>query len=70
MVTPEYVRRVTKELPLAKIFAARLDRGMSSDRALQAGLGEHADEERGLNDKQYIVPGAGGIGEILNNSFV
>lgn len=26
--------------------------------------------DRGLNEKQYILPGAGGIGEILNNSFV
>jgi uracil phosphoribosyltransferase len=24
----------------------------------------------GLDDKQYIMPGAGGIGELLNNSFV
>jgi uracil phosphoribosyltransferase len=28
------------------------------------------DEERGLNEKQYIVPGGGGFGEIMNNSFV
>ena len=27
-------------------------------------------EEKGLNDHQYIVPGAGGLGELLNNSFV
>lgn len=26
--------------------------------------------DKGLNEKHYILPGAGGIGEILNNSFV
>ena len=26
--------------------------------------------ERGLNDQQYIVPGAGGLGEVINNVFV
>ena len=28
------------------------------------------DKEKGLNEYQYIVPGAGGLGEILNNAFV
>jgi hypothetical protein len=27
-------------------------------------------EERGLHDHPYIAPGAGGLGEILNNSYV
>ena len=27
-------------------------------------------EERGLDDHQYIVPGGGGFGEILNNAYV
>ena len=26
--------------------------------------------ESGLNERDYIVPGAGGLGEILNNSYV
>lgn len=26
-------------------------------------------EVKGLNNHHYIVPGAGGLGEILNNSF-
>ena len=26
--------------------------------------------EKGLNQNQYIIPGAGGVGELLNNSFV
>ncbi len=41
-----------------------------SERALAAAPGEFADEERGLNDVQYIVPGAGGMGELLTNSWV
>jgi uracil phosphoribosyltransferase len=28
------------------------------------------DEERGLDERHYIVPGAGGVGEILNNAWV
>ena len=32
--------------------------------------GTFPEEEKGLTDKQYIVPGAGGVGEILNNAFV
>ena len=27
-------------------------------------------EERGLDEHQYIVPGAGGVGELLNNAWV
>jgi len=32
--------------------------------------GERWDEENGLNDLQYIVPGGGGFGEIMNNAYV
>ncbi|MFO0670283.1 MAG: hypothetical protein U0235_11745 [Polyangiaceae bacterium] len=32
--------------------------------------GTRWDEERGLDDHQYIIPGAGGIGELLNNAWV
>lgn len=69
MVTPEYIRNVTKALPNAVIYALRLDRGLSSEAALAAVPGTHADE-KGLNDKDYIVPGAGGVGELLNNAWV
>jgi uracil phosphoribosyltransferase len=37
---------------------------------LQCEPGERWDEERGLTDLGYIVPGAGGVGELLNNSWV
>lgn len=70
IITPEYVRRVQEEHPDLVVYALRLDRGLSTDRALRAEPGTHWDEERGLNDHQYIVPGAGGVGELLNNAWV
>lgn len=70
IVTPEFLRAAKKYESELKIFALRLDRGLSSEAVLKTLPGERWNEERGLNDHQYIVPGAGGIGEILNNSFV
>lgn len=70
MVTPEAIARVTNTHPGVKIYAGRLDRGLSSDRALASLPGTIPAEERGLNDVQYIVPGAGGMGELLTNSWV
>ena len=70
IITPEFIRRMRADHPDVVIYAIRLDRGMSSDETLRTGLGENPEAERGLNEIQYIVPGAGGVGEILNNSFV
>jgi uracil phosphoribosyltransferase len=70
IVTPEYIRKLQDAQPEVEIYALRLDRGLSTDRALKAVPGTHWDEERGLNGHQYIVPGAGGVGEILNNAWV
>lgn len=70
IITPEYIKRVTKECPGMEVYALRLDRGMSSEKALKDVPGTYPDEEFGLNEFQYIVPGAGGVGEVLNNSFV
>jgi uracil phosphoribosyltransferase len=70
IVTPEYIRRVLHDHPDLVVYALRLDRGLSPARALKTEPGTHWDEERGLNDHQYIVPGAGGVGEILNNAWV
>ncbi len=70
IITPEYVRRLTSDHPDVVIYAIRLDRGMSPEAILSTGLGERIEEEFGLNERQYIVPGAGGLGEILNNSYV
>lgn len=69
IITPEYLARVTKECPDLQIFALRLDRGLSSADVLQEEPGKRWEEEKGLNHHQYIVPGAGGLGEILNNSY-
>lgn len=70
IVTPEYVRRVHSVHPGVRIHAIRLDRGLSSPEALAALPGTLPDQERGLDDHQYIVPGAGGLGEVLNNAWV
>lgn len=70
IVTPEYLKNVLAHHPDAAIYALRLDRGLSPQAVLDATPGQFWDQERGLNDKQYIVPGGGGFGEIMNNSFV
>jgi len=70
IVTPEYIKRMTRDHPDVEIFALRLDRGLSSSDILQTIPGTHLERERGLTDTQYIVPGAGGVGEVLNNSYV
>lgn len=69
IITPEYIQKVTKECPDLKIIALRLDRGLSGEKVLQTIPGTHPTEEKGLNQNQYIIPGAGGLGEILNNSY-
>ena len=70
IVTPEFIRNVAKEHPDTVIYAWRLDRGLSPEKILATVPGTHWEEERGLDDSQYIVPGAGGVGEILNNAWV
>jgi uracil phosphoribosyltransferase len=70
MITPEYIRKVKTAHPDLAVYALRLDRGLSTERAIASVPGTHWDEERGLNDHQYIVPGAGGVGELLNNAWV
>ena len=59
-----------KDHPDVEIFAIRLDRGLSSREVLQTIPGSDWDNERGLTDIHYIVPGAGGVGELLNNSLI
>lgn len=70
IVTPEYLKNVTAQHPDLHIFTLRVDRGLSDSEILKSPLGLHWDKEKGLNNKDYIVPGAGGLGELLNNSFV
>jgi uracil phosphoribosyltransferase len=70
VVTPEFLRALKKSHPDTVVYAWRLDRGLSPEKILQTAPGTHWDEERGLDEHQYIVPGAGGVGEILNNAWV
>lgn len=70
IVTPEFVRHVTAAIPGVVIYALRLDRGLSSDEVLATRPGTRPADERGLNAIDYIVPGAGGLGELINNAWV
>ena len=70
IITPEYIRCLRDQWPDAIIYAYRLDRGLSAEDVLAAVPGERWGEEHGLNEHGYIVPGGGGFGEIMNNSFV
>ncbi|MCB9555883.1 MAG: uracil phosphoribosyltransferase [Deltaproteobacteria bacterium] len=70
IITPEYIRRIESEAPGTKIYAYRLDRGLSPDHVLAAVPGEYWDQEVGLNEHGYIIPGGGGFGEVMNNAFV
>lgn len=70
IITPEYLKKVRSRYPEIVVYAARLDRGLSPESVLKTVPGTHPDQERGLNDRHYIVPGGGGFGEVLNNAFV
>ena len=70
IVTPEYLSNVTKAHPDLIVYAVRLDRGLSDEKVLASVPGKFWDEERGLNEKHYIVPGGGGFGEVMNNAYV
>jgi uracil phosphoribosyltransferase len=70
IITPEYVRHVREHHPDVVVYALRLDRGLSPPEVLACVPGERWDEERGLNEHHYIVPGGGGLGEVINNSYV
>jgi len=70
IVTPEYLQRITSKFPNTIIYAIRLDRGLSAPDVLQTMPGERWSEEKGLNQSQYIVPGGGGFGEVMNNAWV
>jgi len=51
-------------------YAFRLDRALSPREVLTTVPGTHPELECGLDDHQYIVPGAGGLGELLNNAWI
>lgn len=70
IVTPEYLRHIRRKHPDLVVYALRLDRGLSPPDVLATVPGARWDEERGLNDHHYIVPGGGGLGEVINNAYV
>ena len=70
IVTPEYLARMTAQFPDLYIVALRVDRGLSSTEVLDTTPGLRWLEEVGLTDQQYIVPGAGGVGELMNNAWI
>ncbi|MEM7167003.1 MAG: uracil phosphoribosyltransferase [Planctomycetota bacterium] len=70
IVTPDYLRTVLSAHPEVYVYALRLDRGTSPAHVFDTVPGTHWEEESGLNERQYIVPGGGGFGEILNNANV
>lgn len=69
IATPEFMRCTLDSIEDVSIYAARLDRGLSDPEVLNSPPGTHWERERGLNEQCYIVPGAGGMGEVLNNSW-
>lgn len=70
IITPEYLANILRRFPAVHVVAIRLDRGLSPPDVLACPPGQRWSEERGLNDKQYIVPGGGGLGEVMNNSWI
>jgi uracil phosphoribosyltransferase len=70
IVTPEYIRRVLHDHPDAVIYAWRLDRGMSAADVIATVPGTFAERESGLDAHDYIVPGGGGFGELINNAWI
>jgi uracil phosphoribosyltransferase len=70
IVTPEFVRRISEEHPEVVCYALRLDRGMSPEEVKALRPGERWEEESGLNEEDYIIPGGGGFGELMNNAWV
>jgi len=69
IITPQYIKRLVTEAPDVTIHAVRLDRGLSPQEVLDRAPGELWDRESGLNAEDYIVPGAGGVGELINNAL-
>jgi uracil phosphoribosyltransferase len=70
IVTPEYLLALKKIHPEVIIYCFRVDRGLSPAPILSSPPGLYWSQEKGLTSNSYIVPGGGGFGEIMNNSYV
>ena len=69
IATPEFLTTVLERFENLVVYTARLDRGLSPPDVLAMAPGVEWERERGLNEQSYIVPGAGGMGEVLNNAW-
>lgn len=67
VIAPKYIKRVQEKYPNLIVYAVRLDRGLSPSEVLETIPGTNIEAERGLNDKGYILPGAGDLGGLINN---
>ena len=69
IATPEFLASARDLKQEVKVFAGRVDRGLSPEHVLLEVPGTLWAQERGLTEAGYIVPGAGGLGEVINNSW-
>jgi uracil phosphoribosyltransferase len=69
-VTPEYLRELRARHPQVIVYTLRVDRGLSEPDVLAEVPGTRLADERGLDERQHIVPGIGPIGALVNNSFI
>jgi uracil phosphoribosyltransferase len=70
IITPEFVQKLSNmKNEKLSLFTLRLDRANSTSDALTKKPGEDQSNESGLNEMSYILPGAGGMGELINNAL-
>lgn len=69
IATPEFLRAVLDCDPNVAVYCLRVDRGLSPPDVLATVPGTYWERERGLDERGYVVPGAGGVGEVLNKSW-
>lgn len=67
--TAEFLAAVLPACEQLSVVTGRVDRGLSDRDVLESLPGTHWERERGLDEHDYIVPGAGGIGELLSQSW-
>lgn len=70
IITPEFIKRIKSIDYDVEVYAVRLDRAMSTTNALAQPPGTFWAEESGLSPSSYIIPGGGGFGELMNNSWI
>lgn len=69
IATPEFIAKLKANHPDTLVYALRLDRGASPAEILDTIPGTYWEKESGLTPNQYIIPGGGGFGELMNNCY-